>query len=155
MKAEARFAELGLELPPASRPVGTYRTIVQVGDLCYLSGHGPLKSDRTLWKGRVGDELTVEEGSDAARQVALAMLATLKSHLGSLDRVARVVRVFGMVHATPEFAEHPRVMDGFSDLLVDVFGEDGRGVRSAVGMSSLPENITVEVEATIQVRELE
>lgn len=152
MSAEARIAELKLELPKAPKPAGTYSPVVQIGDLCYVSGHGPLKSDDTLICGRVGDDLTEEQGIAAARQVGLAILATLRKHLGSLDRVTRVVKVLGMVNSTSEFRNHPKVVNGFSDLMVEVWGENGRAARSAVGMGSLPSNIAVEVEAIFQVQ---
>lgn len=151
MSAEARVTKLGLELPPAPAPGGNYTPVVQVGDMCYVSGHGPLKPDGEMYKGRVGSEVSQEDGYTAARQVGLAMLATLKANLGSLDRVTRVVKVLGMVNATPDFENHPAVMNGFSDLMVEVFGDPGRAARSAIGMGSLPGNISVEVEAIVQV----
>ena len=151
MSAEARIAELKLELPKAPKPAGTYSPVVQIGELCYVSGHGPLKSDDTMITGRVGADLTEEQGVAAARQVGLAMLATLQKQLGSLDRVVRVVKVLGMVNSTAEFKNHPKVINGFSDLMVDIWGENGRVARSAVGMGSLPSNIAVEVEAIFQV----
>jgi len=153
MSAEARVAELGLELPEAPAPGGNYTPMVQVGDICYVSGHGPLKTDGEMLKGRVGSEVSEEDGYAAARQVGLAMLATLRANLGSLDRVKRVVKVLGMVNAAPDFETHPKVMNGFSDLMVEVFGDPGRAARSAIGMGSLPGNISVEVEAIVQVTE--
>ena len=152
MSAEARVAELKLELPKAPKPAGTYSPVVQIGDLCYVSGHGPLKSDDTLITGRVGQDLTEEQGIAAARQVGLAILATLRKHLGSLDRVVRVVKVLGMVNSTADFKNHPKVINGFSDLMVEIWGDNARAARSAVGMGSLPSNITVEVEAIVQVQ---
>jgi enamine deaminase RidA (YjgF/YER057c/UK114 family) len=151
MSAEARIAELKLELPPAPKPAGTYSPVVIVGDLCYVSGHGPLKPDKTLITGRVGDTLTEEQGIAAARQVGLAILATLRAQLGSLDRVMRVIKVLGMVNCTADFQNHPKVINGFSDLMVEIWGENGRAARSAVGMGSLPSNIAVEVEAIFQI----
>lgn len=151
MSAEARIAELKLDLPKAPKPAGTYSPVVVVGDICYVSGHGPLKSDDTLITGRVGDDLTEEQGIAAARQVGLAILATLKKQLGSLDRVVRVVKVLGMVNSTADFKNHPKVVNGFSDLMVEIWGENGRAARSAVGMGSLPSNIAVEVEAIFQI----
>ncbi|MDA1251084.1 MAG: RidA family protein [Planctomycetota bacterium] len=153
MSAEARVTELGLELPEAPAPGGNYTPMVQVGDICYVSGHGPLKPDGQMLKGRVGSEVSEEDGYVAARQVGLAMLATLRANLGSLDRVKRVVKVLGMVNAAPDFETHPKVMNGFSDLMVEVFGDPGRAARSAIGMGSLPGNISVEVEAIVQVTE--
>ena len=151
MSAEARVAELGLDLPEAPAPGGNYTPMVQVGDICYVSGHGPLKPDGEMLKGRVGSEASEEDGYAAARQVGLAMLSTLRANLGSLDRVVRVVKVLGMVNAAPDFETHPKVMNGFSDLMVEVFGDPGRAARSAIGMGSLPGNISVEVEAIVQV----
>ena len=153
MSADARITELGLELPPAPAPGGNYTPVVQVGDMYYVSGHGPLKPDGEMMKGRVGSEVSQEDGYAAARQVGLTMLATLKANLGSLDRVVRVVKVLGMVNAAPDFENHPAVMNGFSDLMAEVFGDPGRAARSAIGMGSLPGNISVEVEAILQVRD--
>ena len=153
MSAEARFAALKLELPPAPKAVGVYRPVVEIGGLLYLSGHGPLLPDGTLIKGRVGADLDVAAGYQAARQTGLAILATLKHGLGSLDRVGRVIKTLGMVNSTPEFKAHPAVINGFSELMRDVFGEDaGVGARSAVGMGSLPTNIAVEVEAIFEIK---
>lgn len=153
MGFDARISELGLELPPAPKPAGTYRPIVQVGNVIYVSGHGPMRPDQTLISGRVGQDTDLQGGYQAARQVGLTMLATLRSQLGSLDRISRLVKVLGMVNATPDFTEHPKVVNGFSDLMVEVFGEDGRAARSAVGMGSLPGNITVEVEAIFELKD--
>ncbi len=155
MSADARLAALGVELPPAPKPAGTYRPVVVVGDMAYVSGHGPLKPDKTLVTGRVGADLSEQQGREAARVVGLAVLATLKSYLGTLDRIARTVKVLGMVNAAPDFQNHPAVINGFSDLMAEVFGEDGIGARSAVGMGSLPGNIAVEVEAIFQLRPAE
>ena len=153
MGAEARLAELKLELPAAPKPVATYVTAVRVGDLLYVSGHGPLRADGTLHVGRVGADLDVASGQAAARQTGLAILATVRGHLGSLDKVVRLVKVLGMVNATHEFADHPRVINGCSDLMVEVFGDAGKAARSAVGMGSLPGNIAVEIEAIFQVKD--
>jgi len=152
MGAEARVAELKLELPPAPKPVATYVTAVRHGDLLYVSGHGPLKPDGTLYVGKVGAGIDIAGGQLAARQTGLAILATVRSHLGSLDNVVKLVKVLGMVNSTPEFVDHPKVINGFSDLMVEVFGDSGKGARSAVGMGSLPGNITVEIEAIFQVK---
>jgi enamine deaminase RidA (YjgF/YER057c/UK114 family) len=152
MSAEQRFQSMHLELPPAPKPAGVYKPVVQVGNLLYVSGHGPLKADGTLITGKVGGDLTEEQGKAAARQVGLTILATLYAHLGSLDRIVRMVKVLGMVNATPEFARHPQVINGFSELFREIFGEDGVGARSAVGMGSLPGNIAVEIEAILEVR---
>jgi len=154
MGAEERLVALKLELPAAPKPVATYVTALRVGDLLYVSGHGPLKSDGSLIKGKVGADADIELGIAAARQTGLAILATLKAHLGSLDKVVRVVKSLGMVNCTPEFGDQPKVINGYSDLMRDVFGpEAGVGTRSAVGMGSLPGGIAVEIEATFQVKD--
>jgi enamine deaminase RidA (YjgF/YER057c/UK114 family) len=151
MSAEQRIVELKLELPPAPKPVAVYRPLVVVGNLAYVSGHGPLKADKTLMVGRVGADLDLLGGKAAARQVGLAILATLKAELGSLDRVRRLIKVLGMVNSTPEFRDHPAVINGCSELFAEVFGtENGIGARSAVGMGSLPGNIVVEIEAIFE-----
>jgi enamine deaminase RidA (YjgF/YER057c/UK114 family) len=153
MGAESRLAELKLTLPPAPKPVATYLTAVRHGDLLFVSGHGPLRGDGTLHTGRVGENLDVTAGQAAARQTGLAILATVRSHLGTLDKVVRLVKVLGMVNSTADFQDHPKVINGFSDLMVDVFGEPGKAARSAVGMGSLPGGIAVEIEAIFQVRD--
>ena len=150
MSAEARIAELKLELPPAPKPVAVYRPLVVVDKLAYVSGHGPLKPDKTLITGRVGADLTLDQGYAAARQVGLAILATLRSELGSLDRVQRVIKILGMVNSAPTFLDHPKVINGCSELFRDVWGEAGIGARSAVGMGPLPGNIAVEIEAIFE-----
>jgi enamine deaminase RidA (YjgF/YER057c/UK114 family) len=152
MSAEAKIAELKLELPPAPKPVGVYKPVVIVGNLVYLSGHGPLKSDGSLMTGKVGADVDQQYGYQAARQTGLAMLSTLKAYLGSLDRVKRVVKTLGMVNSTPDFGQHPAVINGCSELWAEVFGqENGVGARSAVGMGSLPGNISVEIEAIFEI----
>ena len=151
---ERRLAELGLELPPAPKPMGTYVPAVQVGNLLFLSGLGPRRADGTMIQGKVGADLTIEQGREAARLVALNMLVNIRAALGSLDRVERVVKTLGMVNSAPDFDQHPKVIDGFADLFVEVFGpERGRGARSAVGMAALPNRIAVEVETIVQVRD--
>ena len=151
MSAEAQFHELQLELPPAPKPMGVYKPIVTVGALAYVSGHGPLRVDGSLIAGRVGSDLSLEEGKAAARQVGLAILAMLRANLGSLDRVKRVIKVLGMVNSTADFTEHPKVINGCSELFAEIWGaEDGVGARSAVGMGSLPGNIAVEIEAIFE-----
>tara|TARA_R110000850_G_scaffold77904_12_gene168646 strand:- start:3810 stop:4349 length:540 start_codon:yes stop_codon:yes gene_type:complete len=152
MSIEAKIQELNLELPTAPKPGGIYNPVVQVDDMLYVSGHGPIKLDGSMYTGRVGDDLTEEQGVEAARAVALTMLATLKQYLGDLNRIDRFVKVLGMVNAAPDFKRHPQVINGFSDLIVQVFGENGRAARSAVGMGSLPGNITVEVEAIVMLK---
>ena len=152
MSAEARLRELKLELPPAPKPMGVYKPIVVCGNQAYVSGHGPLLPDGKLLTGRVGSEVDQQAGYNAARQTGLAILATLRRGLGSLDKVKRVIKVLGMVNSTPEFTAHPAVINGCSELFAQVFGEDaGVGARSAVGMGSLPGNITVEIEAIFEV----
>ena len=152
MNPESRVAELKLELPPAPKPVAVYKPLTVVGSVAYVSGHGPLRSDKSLMTGRVGDQVDGEFGKAAARQTGLAILATLREHLGSLNRVKRVVKMLGMVNCTPDFREHPAVINGCSELFRDVFGEDnGIGARSAVGMGSLPGNISVEIEAIFEI----
>jgi len=153
MDAEARIRELNLELPAAPKPVATYETAVRHGDLLYVSGHGPYKSDGTLIYGRLGEDTDIAGGQAAARQTGLAILATVRSHLGSLDKVVRLVKVLGMVNSTPDFGDQPNVINGFSDLMVEVFGEAGKGARSAVGMGALPKGIAVEIEAIFQVKD--
>jgi enamine deaminase RidA (YjgF/YER057c/UK114 family) len=151
MSAEQRIVELKLELPPAPKPVAVYRPVVVVGGLAYVSGHGPLKPDKSLITGRVGADLDLVAGKAAARQVGLAILATLRNELGSLDRVRRLIKVLGMVNSTPDFRDHPAVINGCSELFAEVFGnENGIGARSAVGMGSLPGNIAVEIEAIFE-----
>jgi enamine deaminase RidA (YjgF/YER057c/UK114 family) len=151
MSPEQRIGELQLELPPAPKPVAVYKPLVVVGNMIYVSGHGPLKPDKSLITGRVGADLDTGAGKAAARQVGLAILATLRSELGSLDRVKRLVKVLGMVNSTPDFKDHPAVINGCSELFADVFGNEfGIAARSAVGMGSLPGNIAVEIEAIFE-----
>jgi len=152
MGAEARLVELKLQLPPAPKPVATYVTAIRHGDLLYVSGHGPLRSDGTMITGKLGADLDVVAGQAAARQTGLAILATVRAHLGSLDKVERLIKTLGMVNSTPEFVEHPKVINGFSDLMKDIFGDVGVGARSAVGMVALPAGIAVEIEAIFQVK---
>lgn len=153
MGAEDRVKELKLELPTAPKPVATYVTAMRVGDLLYVSGHGPLRPDGTMFTGKLGADLDVPAGQAAARQTGLAILATVRHHLGSLDKVVRLVKSLGMVNSTPEFGEQPKVINGYSDLMKDVFGEPGIGTRSAVGMGALPGGIAVEIEALFQVKD--
>lgn len=152
MSAEERLTKLGIELPPAPKPIGLYKPIVVVGNVAYLSGHGPLKSDGTLITGRLGADMTVEDGQAAARQTALAMLATLRFALGTLDRVTRVVKLLGLVRSTDEFDQQPAVINGCSQLFADLFGPDqGIGARSALGTNSLPGGIAVEIEGIFEI----
>ncbi len=153
MSAEKRLVELKLELPPTPKSVAVYRTVVVSGNIAYVSGHGPLKSDGTMITGKVGADLDLAAAKAAARQTGLAILATLRAHLDSLDRVSRLLKMLGMVNATPDFRDHPAVINGCSQLFADIFGpENGIGARSAVGMGSLPSNIPVEIEAIFEIR---
>lgn len=151
LSPDQRFEELKLILPPAPKPIGVYKPFLIVGNTAYVSGHGTVKEDGSLIIGRIGKDLTIDEGKLAARQVGLAILATLKANLGSLNKIKRVVKVLGMVNAVSEFERHPFVINGCSELFASVWGEDnGIGVRSAVGMGSLPDNIPVEIEAQFE-----
>lgn len=150
--AENRLRELEIELPPPPKPVAVYVPAVRVGDTLYASGHGPRRLDGTLVQGKVGMDLTLEQGYDAARIVGLNVLSSVRHALGSLDKVVRLVKVLGMVNCTPDFTQQPQVINGFSELMVQVFGKNaGKGARSAVGMSALPSNIAVEIEAIFEV----
>jgi enamine deaminase RidA (YjgF/YER057c/UK114 family) len=152
MTPEARLTTLGLTLPPPPPRGGVYKPVVIVGNVAYVSGHGPYRGPGDYICGRVGADMSLEEGKEAARQVGLAMLATLKSELGSLDRVKRVVKLLGMVNSTPDFGEHPKVINGCSEFFGQVWGEEkGIGARSAVGMGSLPGNIAVEIEGIFEI----
>ena len=151
MNAEQRIKELGLVLPPTAKAVGNYVGGVRVGNLLFMSGCGPRHNDGTPITGKVGSALTLEQGYAAARVVGLNMLTNIRNQLGSLDKVVRVVKVLGMVNADPSFSDMPKVINGFSDLFVEVFGEAGRGARSAVGMATLPGQIAVEVEMVLEV----
>lgn len=151
--AENRLRELQIELPPPPKPVAVYVPAVRVGNTLYASGHGPRRLDGTLVQGKVGKELTLDQGYDAARIVGLNVLSSVRSAVGSLDQVVRLAKVLGMVNCTPDFTQQPQVINGFSELMVQVFGEDaGKGARSAVGMAALPSNIAVEIEAIFEVR---
>jgi len=147
---EQRFSELGLKLPPAPAPLGVYKPCLIVGNHLYVSGHGTVKDDGSLIIGRIGKDLDTEQGKLAAKQVGLAILSTIKKHIGSLDKVKRVVKVLGMVNCVPEFVRHPYIINGCSELFADIWGDDGIGVRSAVGFGSLPDNIPVEIEAMFE-----
>jgi enamine deaminase RidA (YjgF/YER057c/UK114 family) len=152
MPAEARLKELNITLPPPGTPMANYVGAVRVGPLLFLSGHGPLRSDgKPSARGKLGRELTVEQGYKVAREVGLNLLATARASLGSLDRVKRVVKVLGMVASAEGFGEQPKVINGFSDLMVEVFGDAGKHARSAVGMAELPMGIPVEIEMILEV----
>ena len=149
-KAEEKIKALGLELLPAPSALGIYYPVVISGNHLFVSGQGPLQSNGELIKGKVGRDLSLEEGQLAARQVGLTMLSTIREQIGDLDRIKRIIKTLGMVNCYPEFEQHPQTINGFSQLMVDVFGEEsGKGARSAVGMS-LPANIAVEVEAIFE-----
>jgi enamine deaminase RidA (YjgF/YER057c/UK114 family) len=147
---ELRLIELGLILPPAPIPAGVYKPVLVINNLLYVSGQGPVRSDGTMMTGKLGDGISIEEGKLAARQVGLTMLSTIKTHFGDLKRIKRIIKVLGMVNSAPNFEQHPAVINGFSELMADVFGEEnGVGVRSAVG-AILPSSIVVEVEAIFE-----
>jgi enamine deaminase RidA (YjgF/YER057c/UK114 family) len=152
-KPETRIQELHLTLPAPAKPVAKYKMTVQVGNMLYVSGHGPGKiTDKTPIVGKVGDDLTLEQGKESARAVGLNILSTVRNSLGSLDKVKRLVKTLGMVNCTPDYKEQPQVINGFSELMAEVFGDDnGVGARSAVGMGSLPGNIAVEIECIFEV----
>jgi enamine deaminase RidA (YjgF/YER057c/UK114 family) len=154
MTFEARIKELNLELPSNSRALGVYKFVLVVDGLAYVSGHGPVGADGTAICGRLGDTLQKEDGYEAARRTGLNILRSMREHLGSLDSIKRVVKVTGFVNATPDFKDHPAVINGFSELMRDVFGpEEGLGARSAMGVASLPAGWAVEIEAVFQVAE--
>jgi len=152
MSAQERLKKLEVVLPPAPKAMGVYRPLLLVGSLAYTAGHGPLCADGTLMTGRVGSEVDVQGGYQAARQTGLAILATLQEGLGSLDRVQRLIKLFGLVNCTADFTDHPSVINGCSELFREVFGpEAGVGVRSAVGAASLPAGMTTEIEAIFEI----
>jgi len=152
-KPETRIQELHLTLPPAPKPVAKYKTAVLAGNILYVSGHGPAKLDaKSPVAGKVGADLTLEQGKEAAKLVGLSILSTVRNTIGSLDKVKRLIKTLGMVNCTPDFKDQPMVINGFSELMAEVFGEEnGVGARSAVGMGSLPSNIPVEVECIFEV----
>jgi enamine deaminase RidA (YjgF/YER057c/UK114 family) len=151
MGADARIEELGLELPDPQQPVANYMSAVPAGDLLFLAGHGPRSAGGRIVLGKLGGDLDVAAGTEAARLSGVALLATMRAELGSLDRVARIVKLLVMVNCAPGFNDTPAVANGCSDLMVEVFGDAGRHARSAVGMAELPFDIAVEIEAVIQV----
>lgn len=151
--AETRIIELGINLRQPSSPVANYVNVVRTGNLLFLSGKGPDLPEGGYVAGKVGQDLTIEEGREAARLVAISQLAVLKAELGDLNKVKRIIKVLGMVNCSPEFTEQPQVINGFSDLMVEVFGEKGKHARSAVGMNALPSNIAVEVELIVEVED--
>ncbi len=148
---ETKLEELGIELPELSTPVANYVNAVRTGNLIFMAGKGPRRTDGSNVEGKLGVDLTIEEGYEAARLVGINQLAALKAEVGDLDRVVRIVKVLGMVNAAPDFTDHPKVINGFSDLIVEVFGDRGKHARAAVGMGSLPSNIAVEIEMIVEV----
>ena len=152
--ADKQLEKSGLNLPPAPEPKGLYKPCLIDGKYLYLSGHGPFQDDKTLITGRIGKELTKEEGKLAARQVGLTMLSTIRKNLGSLNRIKRVIKILGMVNCVPEFEQHPYIINGCSELFAEIWGPDnGVGTRSAVGFGSLPDNIPVEIEVMFEIYE--
>ncbi len=151
MKTEQRLKELGIELAPAIGPLANYVNAVRTGNLLYLAGKGPGLAGQPMPSGKVGRDFTIEQGYEYARQTGLSLIAVMKAELGDLDKVTRIVKVLGMVNATPEFGHQPEVINGCSDLFVEVFGERGKHARSAVGMGSLPRGIPVEIEVIVEV----
>ncbi len=152
-QVEAKLEALGLTLPTPPAPVANYVRAVQVGNLVFLSGHGPTRDGKQAYQGKVGAERTTEEGYEAAKLVMLNCLASLKEAIGDLDRVERIVKLLGMVNCTEDFGDQPKVINGASDLQVELFGEKGRHARSAVGMQALPMQITVEIEMIVQIKD--
>jgi enamine deaminase RidA (YjgF/YER057c/UK114 family) len=150
---DARLKELNIVLVKPSAPLASYVKIVRVGNLLYTAGHGPDKPDGSRVTGRLGDDLTLEQGQEAARLTAISLLSSLKAELGDLNKVKRIVKVLGMVQSTPEFKDQPKVMNAFSDLMVAVFGEKGKHARSAVGMTALPANWATEIEMVVEVED--
>lgn len=151
-QVEEKLKTMGIELPSASPPIANYVNAVRTGNLVYLAGKGPLKKDGTYITGKVGKDLTIEQGYEAAKLVAINQLAALKAEIGNLDKVVRIVKVLGMVNCEGNFTDQPKVINGFSDFMVQVFGDKGKHARSAVGMIALPQNIAVEVELIVEVK---
>lgn len=151
MQVEARLKEMGIELPPAVTPVANYVPSVRTGNLVFLSGHGPFNEDGSLITGKVGSELTTEQGYEAARRVAIGLLGSLKAEIGDLEKVKRVVKLLGLVNCPADFVDPPKVINGASDFLVEVFGARGKHARSAIGTNALPMNIAVEIEMIVEI----
>ena len=151
MSIKDRLAELGISLPAVPEPMGNYVHAVRTNNLLFLSGKGPRKAEGGVSTGKVGADVTLEQGYQDARSVGITLLAVMENELGSLDGVKQVVKVLGMVNSAPDFTDHPKVINGCSDLFVEVFGDKGRHARSAVGMAALPSNITVEIEVIVEV----
>ena len=150
---ESRLKEMGIALRVPGEPTANFRLAVQVGNLVFLSGHGPVMADGEFMKGKVGEEVDMERAQEAARLTGISLLSSLKAEIGSLSRVKRIVKVLGMVNAVPTYTQHSIVMNGFSDFMVEVFGEAGKHARSAVGMGSLPHNIPIEIEMIVELKE--
>lgn len=153
MDFDKKLKELNIELMAPTKPVANYVKAVRTGNLLFLSGHGPSKADGTNITGKVGKDLSVEEGYAAARQTGISILSTIKNEIGDLNKVKRIVKVLGMVNCTSDFTDQPKVINGFSDLMVEVFGEKGKHARSAVGMNALPSNIAVEIEIVVELED--
>ncbi|MBS1491491.1 MAG: RidA family protein [Bacteroidetes bacterium] len=148
-----KLKDLGIELYPPTPAMGSYVKVVRSGNLLFFAGHGPTRADNTHIQGKVGKDLTLEQGRDAAKQTGIALLSTLKAEVGDLNKVKRIVKVMGMVNCTDTFTDQPKVINGFSDLMVAVFGEKGKHARSAVGMYMLPSNIAVEIEMIVEIED--
>ena len=153
MNIEAKLKEMGIELPPAVTPVANYVPAVRTGNLVFLSGHGPFKEDGSLITGKVGSDLTTDQGYQAARRIAIGLLGSLKAAIGDLDKVRQMVKLLGLVNCGPDFTDQPKVINGASDFLVEVFGDKGKHARSAVGTNALPINIAVEIEMIVEVED--
>ena len=153
MDFDKKLKELGIELYPPTKPMANYVKVVRTGNLLFFGGHGPTKADNSNITGKVGKDLTLEQGYDAAKQTGVALLSTLKGEIGDLNKVKRIVKVLGMVNCTENFVDQPKVINGFSDLMVAVFGEKGKHARSAVGMYMLPSNIAVEIEMIVEIED--
>ncbi len=151
MQIETKLKEMGVELQPAVTPVANYVPAVRSGNLVFLSGHGPLKEDGSLITGKVGSDLTNEQGYEAARRIAIGLLGSLKAEIGDLDKVKRVVKLLGLVNCPSDFKDQPKVINGASDFFVEVFGDKGKHARSAVGTNALPMNIAVEIEMIVEI----
>lgn len=150
---DQNFEKTGLSLPPAPSPIGVYKPYLIDGKYLYVSGHGPVLNDKSLIKGRLGQDMSIEQGKMAAQQVALTILSTIKTNFGSLNKVKRVIKILGMVNCTDDFERHPNVINGCSELFAKIWGEEnGIGVRSAIGFNSLPDNIPVEIEALFELQ---
>jgi len=150
---DKRLSELGVALYAPTKPMGNYVKVVRTGNLLFFAGHGPTRADNTNITGKVGKDLTLEQGYEAAKQTGIALLSTLKAEVGDLNKVKRIVKVLGMVNCTDSFTDQPKVINGFSDLMVAVFGEKGKHARSAVGMYMLPSNISVEIEMVVEIED--